>query len=78
MPRIPQVTYRQAEKALVRLGFTPPDKRSGSHRVFHHPATKRTATLPDHGIGTIAKGTLKNALRQARVSVEEFLRALRS
>lgn len=74
MPKLPRVSGRETVKRLLRLGFTEVRQR-GSHIVLR----KETATgpvgcvVPIHS--ELAVGTLRGVLRQAGVSVEEFLQA---
>jgi predicted RNA binding protein YcfA (HicA-like mRNA interferase family) len=58
-------------KALRRLGFEV-SRQEGSHIRMSKGALH--VTIPNHK--TIAVGTLKNILRQAGVSVEEFVAQL--
>jgi predicted RNA binding protein YcfA (HicA-like mRNA interferase family) len=70
LPR--DVSGEQAVRALQRLGFVVVRQR-GSHVRLTRGALH--VTLPMHG--NIAPGTLHSILRQAGVSVEEFVEALR-
>lgn len=70
MPKLPQVKPRQVEKILIRHGFAPRPAKS-SHVVFTHPDGRRTV-VPSHN-RPLRKGTLKAILRQAEISLEEFL-----
>ncbi len=57
-----------AVKALRRLGFTT-DHQTGSHHIMRG-SDGRIVVVPMHR--PIARGTLRNVLRQAGVSVEDF------
>lgn len=70
LPR--DVSSAQAVRALQRLGFVFVRQR-GSHIRMTKPGLR--VTVPAHD--SIAPGTLQSVLRQARVSVEEFVEALR-
>jgi predicted RNA binding protein YcfA (HicA-like mRNA interferase family) len=70
LPR--DVSGAQAVRALQRLGFAVLRQR-GSH--IRLAKGTRALTVPAHG--SIAPGTLQNILRQAAVSVEEFVEQLR-
>lgn len=78
MPRLPRVTGRQVVRALERAGFEVFDQ-SGSHVYLHRWTgegwTKRI-TVPVH-VGKILKlKTLRNILKQADLTVEEFIKYL--
>ena len=70
LPR--DVSGAQTVRALQRLGFVF-DRQRGSHVRMEKGALR--VTVPAHG--SIAPGTLQSLLKQARVSVEEFVEALR-
>ncbi|MBI3956009.1 type II toxin-antitoxin system HicA family toxin [Candidatus Gottesmanbacteria bacterium] len=73
MPKLPQVKPRDVEKILVKRGFAGrPGK--GGHVVFGHPDGRRTV-VPGHN-RPVRTGTLRAILRQAEISVEEFVELL--
>ena len=75
MPGLPLLSAREVVGALRRLGFEVHRQR-GSHVVMRHkedPALR--AVVPMHR--EVRKGTLNSILKGARVTREEFLRALR-
>lgn len=75
MPGLPVVSAREVINALRRLGFEIHHQR-GSHVVMRHrDDPSRRAVVPMHP--ELRKGTLNSVLKGARVSREEFLRALR-
>lgn len=45
---------------------------AGSHEIWHHPATGRFTTIPNHP-SDMPEGTLRAILRQAGVEPELFL-----
>lgn len=71
MPKLPVVSGQEAVKALSKLGFEAVRQR-GSHVVMK--GRGRTFAVPLHP--ELDRGTLRAILRQANVSVEEFLDAL--
>ena len=73
MSRIPRVTARQVLAALRKAGFAL-DHVAGSHHIPIGPARQRV-TVPLHG-GTLEVGLLHSILRQAGLTVEEFLALL--
>lgn len=71
MPKLPVVSGRDCRKALGRLGFAEARQR-GSHLVMRRGDSG--CVVPLHG--EIKTGTLAGILKQAGVSVEEFIMAL--
>ena len=72
MPKLPRVSGAEAQRALERLGFQKV-RQSGSHVVMKRES--KGCVLPMHS--EIKTGTLAGVLRQAEVSAEEFILALR-
>ncbi len=72
MPRLPRVSGAEAQRALERLGFHKV-RQSGSHVVMRRES--RGCVLPLHD--ELKIGTLAGVLRQADLSAEEFILALR-
>jgi predicted RNA binding protein YcfA (HicA-like mRNA interferase family) len=73
MPKLPIVSGTETVRALERLGFTVVRQR-GSHMVLRRGASG--CVVPDHR--EIKVGTLRGILKQAGVSTEEFITALRT
>ena len=75
-PRIPKLTGKQVEKALVRAGWYLHHSR-GSHFYYRHPDYQgKQITLPIHAGEIIPQKTLKSILEQAGLSLEEFRKLL--
>jgi len=70
MPKLPRVSGRECCKALAAIGFVEVRQR-GSHVVMRRGESG--CVVPMHR--EIKTGTLSGVLRQAGVSVEEFLAA---
>ena len=60
---------REALKRLLLAGFTEV-RQSGSHKVLRHPDGRQTYVAMHPG--DIPSGTLRNILKQAGLSEEEF------
>ena len=74
MSKLPVISGRDAIKALAKIGFAF-DHQRGSHMVLRQAiAPFRRLTVPDHG--EIAKGTLRAIIRQAGLTVDEFIQLL--
>ncbi|HKX44149.1 MAG TPA: type II toxin-antitoxin system HicA family toxin [Burkholderiaceae bacterium] len=72
MPKLPHVSGAEVQRALERLGFQKV-RQSGSHVVMKRDS--KGCVVPMHS--EVKIGTLAGLLRQAEVSSEEFLLALR-
>lgn len=73
MPKLPVVSGAEAVRALERLGFTVTRQR-GSHLVLRRGSSG--CVVPNHR--ELKIGTLAGILKQAGVSVEEFISALQA
>lgn len=70
--RLPVANARQVLAALRRAGFVV-DRISGSHHILVQPNDPgRAVTVPVHGARDLKPGTLRNIMRQAGLTVEEF------
>ena len=74
MTKLPVVSGRDLVKALTKIGYLS-DHQTGSHIILRHQAPPhRRLTIPNHK--EIAKGTLKNIIREAGLTIEELLEVL--
>ncbi len=73
-PRLPSVTARQVIRVLEAIGFER-IRQSGSHVTFRHPDGRWTI-VSTHPGKTIPHGTLRKILRDADLTVEQFLELL--
>jgi len=69
---LPVLSGRKVLKALNKLGYYVRDQK-GSHVHLRHPFRK-PLTIPLHK--TIARGTLRAIIREAGLSVDEFIELL--
>ena len=72
MSKLPHISGAEIQRALERLGFQKL-RQSGSHVVMKREG--KGCVIPMHS--EVKVGTLAGLLRQAEVSSEEFLLALR-
>ncbi len=72
MPSLPRVSGAEAIRALERLGFAVARQR-GSHVVLRRD--HEGCVVPNHR--ELKTGTLAGVLKQAGVSPEQFIEALR-
>jgi predicted RNA binding protein YcfA (HicA-like mRNA interferase family) len=70
--KLPVVSGRRAVKAFQKIGYEI-DHQTGSHIILRHrDPPHRRLSVPDHN--ELAKGTLRKLIRQAGLTVEEFVR----
>ena len=75
MSRLPAVTSRRLLGALQRTGFVI-DRIKGSHHFLRHKDDPTRRTVVALHSGDIPQGTLRDILKQAKLSREEFLKLL--
>jgi predicted RNA binding protein YcfA (HicA-like mRNA interferase family) len=73
MTRMPQVTSRELVRFLEAQGFIEV-RQAGSHLTLRHERSRRTVTIPMHTGADIGRGLALRILKDAGVSVDEFLR----
>ena len=74
MSRLPQVTARELVRLLKAHGFVD-DRQSGSHLTLWHPGRNVSVTVPVHTGCDIGRGLAVRILKDAGLSVEEYLRS---
>jgi predicted RNA binding protein YcfA (HicA-like mRNA interferase family) len=74
MGRLAGFKYREIKKRLKKQGFEFYRQAAGSHEIWYNPQSKKFTTIPNHS-GDLPEGTLKAILKQAGISVEDFLKA---
>jgi predicted RNA binding protein YcfA (HicA-like mRNA interferase family) len=73
---LPRISGREVASAFRKLGYEF-DRQRGSHIILRHSQPPhRRLTVPDHR--EIAKGTLRALIREAGITVEEFVALVRS
>jgi len=74
MPKLPVVSGKELVKAFSKIGYEL-NHQTGSHMILRNKNPPfRRLTIPNHP--EIAKGTLRVIIRQAGLTVEEFLKLL--
>jgi predicted RNA binding protein YcfA (HicA-like mRNA interferase family) len=73
MSHLPAMRYRDVVERLRAHGFAYDRPAKGSHEIWYNPVTRRRTTVPHHP-GDLPMGTLRAVIRQAGLSVEEFLK----
>ena len=72
MPELPHISGREAIRALERLGFNRV-RQKGSHVVLRRGSVG--CVIPLHK--SLATGTLRSAIRQAEITTDEFVNAVK-
>lgn len=72
MPRLAGFTAAQVIRKLRRAGFHFDRQAKGSHEIWRNPNTRARTTIPNHP-GDLPEGTVRAIIRQAGISVDEFL-----
>jgi predicted RNA binding protein YcfA (HicA-like mRNA interferase family) len=76
LPELPPLSGREVIGALTRAGFAV-DRQEGSHVILVHGERHLVAVVPTHGGRDIPTGTLRKIVRQAGLSVAEFVDLLK-
>ncbi len=71
MPRLPQVTGKDAIKAFQLAGFFV-DRMTGSHSILKKTGHLYNISVPVHGNKPLKDGTLRSLIRDAGLNVEQF------
>ena len=72
MGRLAGFTADEVIRRLRRAGFVYDRQAKGAHEIWRNPATHARTMVPRHR-GDLAEGTVAAIVKQARLSVEEFL-----
>ena len=73
MSILPILTARAVIHKLIRAGFRFIYVK-GSHYFFQHPITKRITSIAVHGGKDIGRGLLSKIIKQAGLSIKEFIK----
>jgi predicted RNA binding protein YcfA (HicA-like mRNA interferase family) len=73
---LPRISGREAVSAFRKLGYEV-DRQRGSHIILRQAQPPhRRLTIPDHR--ELAKGTLRALIREAGITVDDFVALTRS
>ena len=72
MNRLPSLKPAEVVRKLQRAGFLI-DHVTGSHYILRHPDGRR-AVVPYHAGRDVKRGVLRAIIRQAGLTVDEFLK----
>ena len=73
MGRLSGFTADEVLTKLRRAGFVFDRQAKGSHEIWWNPETRARTTVPHHP-GDLPEGTLHAILRQAGLTMDDFLR----
>jgi len=73
MTRLPRISGQECVKALGRAGFYK-KRQEGSHLILRRDEPFAQVVVPDHA--ELDRGTLRAIIRQAGLSVEEFVQLM--
>lgn len=75
MSKLPAVSSSNLVRVVKKFGFVE-QRQKGSHLHLKRDSDKRRITIPIHKGRDIPKGTLTAILKDANISIEEFLSEL--
>lgn len=75
MSKLPVVTSSELLRVVKKFGFFE-QRQKGSHLHLKRTADNKRITIPIHKGRDIPKGTLTAILKDAGISIEEFLKNL--
>jgi len=73
---LPTANGKQVIRALEHAGWYVKRVR-GSHHILRHPTVPDAIPVPVHGSRPVATGTLRNIVRTAGLSLDEFAELLK-
>ena len=76
MTRLPALTGKDVVRALQKTGFVVVRTSGSHHRLEHSSDPSRVATVPVHAGKTLKRGTLHGIIKQAALTVDEFVALL--
>ena len=71
---LPVLKPKEVVAALGRAGFEV-KRRTGSHVIMYKSGFRRPISIPQHP-GDLPKGTIRAIIREAGLTVEEFMKLL--
>jgi predicted RNA binding protein YcfA (HicA-like mRNA interferase family) len=75
MAKLPSLSARKIVRALKHAGFIE-DRQKGSHLILIHPTSKARTVVPVHPGRSIKEPLLRAIIRDASLTVDEFIALL--
>ena len=75
MGRLSSLTARKIVRALKRAGFVE-DRQKGSHLILTNPESNARTVVPIHPGQTIKEALVRAIIRDAKLSVDDFIQLL--
>jgi len=72
MGQLTGFTYKEIVRRLKLFGFSFLCQAAGSHEIWYNKSTGRYTTIPNH-TGDMPPGTLRAILKQAGISIDNFI-----
>lgn len=73
MSNVPVITARKLIKVLKKSGYIF-DHSVGSHHVYIQSSTHKRVSVPVHPGKDLGKGITRSILKDAQISLDEFLK----
>ncbi len=73
MSKLPSLKPIDVIRKLRKAGFMFDKHAKGSHEIWYHPETQRYTVVPNHPGRDVPKGTLRAIIKEAGLSIEEFI-----
>lgn len=73
MPNIPVIKGQKLIKILLKQGFVL-NRINGSHHILIHKEKRLTVSIPVHKGKTLGKGITLAVIKDAGLTIEEFLK----
>jgi predicted RNA binding protein YcfA (HicA-like mRNA interferase family) len=72
MPKLPTTTGKEAVNAFAKIGFVL-TRICGSHHILKREGHRYLLSVPVHGNKPVKPGTLRSLIRDAEITVEDFV-----
>lgn len=74
MTKLKELNYREVTKRLRKLGYRFYRRGKGSHELWVNDEDGRVIPVPNHKGKAIKKGTIAAIIREAGISIAEFMK----
>jgi len=74
MSPLPSLKPIDVIRKLRKAGFVFDRHAKGSHEIWYNPRTHRRTVVPNHPGRDVPRGTLRAIIKQAGLTIEEFIK----